>query len=91
MSRAVRTRGAPKVIPERMCAEPLRIHGTFALSCDRPRGHLPPDEHASTVTWHAPIVRVHESHKDLGPDLAVIRENARRYRIEVLGIPEDKA
>jgi hypothetical protein len=80
----------PAARPEPMCAEPLRLRGV-SLSCDRPRGHIPAGEHASTIHWHDPVVRVHESHAKPRDDIAVIRENARRYRIEELGIPEDKA
>ena len=36
--------------PEPFCAEPLRLYG-HALECDRPKGHLPTDEHAATVHW----------------------------------------
>lgn len=42
--------------PEPTCAEPLRLYGVYVL-CDRSRGHLPPDQHASTVYWKAPTVR----------------------------------
>jgi hypothetical protein len=80
----------PKIRPEPMCAEPLRLSG-IALLCDRPHGHLPVDEHASTINWHAPKVVAHTAKAKPRSDLAVIRENARRYRIEVLGVPEEQA
>lgn len=90
MSRDPIHRPNPAARPEPMCAEPLRVRG-FSIACDRPRGHIPADEHASTIAWHDPVVRVSEPKHPPRGDIAVIRENARRYRIEVLGIPKDRA